>query len=289
MLAVAVALTGSGALLMSRTTSTAGASAALAAPRHPGLPVAVDLPSSTTTTAPPAPPPAPPPANPVVLVVGDSIADFTAESLAEQGAPAGVTVIDEATWGCGVMDGSPLTYVGHRQAEPDECAGWDDRWREAVLAYQPHVTMLMIGRWEVVDRVVGGEWRSIGDPVFDAELDARLEYAVSLLAWQGGRVVLTTAPYFFRSPAPDGGYWPEDEPWRVDRFNALVRAVAARHPGVVDVADFGRMLSPGGQFVAEVNGVPIRRDGVHLTPEGSAIAAGWLLPQLVMASAPRAQ
>ena len=222
---------------------------------------------------------------PAILVVGDSIAEFTGQALASAAAPSGAQVVNAAMEGCGVMAGTPLHYVGNDQQQPDGCDDWPTRWQSAVDTELPNVTLLMVGRWEVVDRVVDGQWRAIGDPVFDQDLDSRLETAVQILTSRGGTVVMTTAPYYRRAIPPGGGLYPEDEPSRVDAFNAEVRAVAARHPGRVVVADFGAELCPDGVYTDDVGGVRVRRDGVHLTDAGSSMVAGWLLPQLVSAAA----
>jgi hypothetical protein len=239
------------------------------------------------TTAAPVPPASTVPARlaPEVLVVGDSIAEFTGQALALYAAPTGTQVVNAAMEGCGVMAGTPLHYVGNEQQQPDGCDDWPTRWQADVDFALPNVTMLMVGRWEVVDRVVDGQWRAIGDPVFDQDLDNRLETAVQILTSRGGNVVMTTAPYYLRAIPPGGGLYPEDEPSRVDAFNAEVRAVAARHPGRVVVADFGAVLCPDGVYTDDVGGVRVRRDGVHLTADGSSMVAGWLLPQLLSAAA----
>lgn len=239
----------------------------------------------TTSTAPPAPPMPRQPTNAgVVLVVGDSIADFTAQSMRELAPGAGATVIDDAVWGCGIAQGGPFNYFGAVRPQPDNCDDWPQRWQAAVDRERPAVVMLMIGRWEVMDRVIPGGWSHIGLQPFDDYLDQRLELAVTILASRGAHVVITTSPYFHRGSRPDGSDYPEDQGWRVDRFNELVRAEAARHPDAVTVADFGALLSPGARFTMDVNGMQVRRDGVHLTPEGSRWAAGWLLPQLLAAA-----
>jgi hypothetical protein len=243
------------------------------------------LPRPPTTLPAPAPAlPRPPTRAGVVLVVGDSIADFTAQSMGEMAAGAGATVIDGAVWGCGVAQGGPFSYFGAVRPQPPNCDDWPQRWQTAVDRERPAVVMLMVGRWEVMDRAIAGGWSHIGLPPFDDYLTQRLEQAVMILASRGARVVITTSPYFRRGVRPDGSVYPEDEQWRVDRFNELVRAEAARHPDVVSVADFGGLLSPGAQFTFDVNGMKVRRDGVHLTPEGSRWAAGWLLPQLLAAA-----
>ncbi|MFB0619238.1 SGNH hydrolase domain-containing protein [Streptomyces sp. AGS-58] len=86
-----------------------------------------------------------------------------------------------------------------------------------------------------------------------------------------------TEPYNHRGERPDGGVWPEDQPQRVDHWNRLLRQVAGRRRGTVGILDLGRRLCPQGTFTWQVDGVQVRSDGVHLTPEG----VRWLQPSLV--------
>ncbi len=102
---------------------------------------------------------------------------------------------------------------------------------------------------------------------------------VAIAGSDGARVVLLTASYTRRSERPDGGLYPEDDPARVDAWNALLRQVATADAATV--LDLAGMTCPGGTFTWTVNGVRIRSDGLHFTPAGvMRIIAPWLLPQL---------
>lgn len=216
-----------------------------------------------------------------LLIVGDSIAELTARHLAEVAAPSGVSVVNGGVWGCGVAEGGPLRYFGAVTPQPPTCDGWAERWTGLVAAHDPDATLVIAGRWEVMDRIRDGVWTYIGEPAYDDYLRAQLDRAVAVLSARGGRVLLATAPYYLRGLRPDGGLWPEDEPGRVDRYNALVAELASAHPGVVSVVDLGERVTPGNGYVASVDGVVVRRDGVHLTDAGERWLAPWLLQQVV--------
>ncbi len=203
-----------------------------------------------------------------VLVVGDSVADGAAQSMAAVARDFGAAVVNRAVWGCGIVQGGPFRYFGALTMQPPQCDDWPTRWVQAVQSSGPQVAVLMVGRWELMDRVVGGSWSHIGEAPFDAYLRGKLDQAVEVLSARGAEVVITTAPYFRRGLRPDGGLYPEDEPERVDRYNSIVREVAARHPGRVAVVDLGARLTPDG-FTRVVDGTTVRgEDGVHLSPEG---------------------
>jgi hypothetical protein len=126
-----------------------------------------------------------------------------------------------------------------------------------------------------VDRVNEGQWSHIGDPTFDAYLTAELRRALDVLQAAGSRVVVTTVPYSRYGERPDGSLWPEDKPERVDRWNALLRREVAGREAVT-VMDLNKKLGPAGTYTAKVDGIKVRSDGIHLTPEG----VKWLLPWL---------
>jgi hypothetical protein len=199
----------------------------------------------------------------------------------------GLDVTDAALLGCGLARGGPYRYFGEVQPALDRCADWEARWSDLLDRYHPDVVALLVGRWEVMDRVHDGRWMHVGQPVFDAYLTDELERAVSVLSRRGATVTLLTAPAYHRGERPDGGSWPEDDVARVRRWNELLWEVAARHPGDVGVVDFGGRLSPGGRVVGVIDGVRVRNsDGVHVTPEGGRWLAPWLARELASLRAP---
>jgi hypothetical protein len=67
----------------------------------------------------------------------------------------------------------------------------------------------------------------------------------------------------------------------VDRWNALLSVVAARHPGRVQMAPLGLWFSPDGHFAQMVGGAVVREgDGIHFTGAAAAEVAPQLLPVL---------
>jgi hypothetical protein len=100
---------------------------------------------------------------------------------------------------------------------------------------------------------------------------------IGITASKGARVVLLKATYTHRAERPDGGLWPEDTPQRVDAWNTLL-ATHPKHPTILNLTE---VVCPGGTFTWTVNGLKIRSDGLHFTPDGvKQIIAPWLLPQL---------
>lgn len=224
-----------------------------------------------------------------VLVVGDSVAETIALWTRDAARREGIAITEHAVLGCGIARGGPYRYFGSIEQQPPKCEDWPERWASVRAAERPHVVLLVVGRWEVMDRMHQGTWRHVGDPTFDAYLASELDRAVEVLIADGARLALATTPYFRRGERPDGGLWPEDEEARVDRFNEIVRDVVASHPGTVTAVELNAKTTDApGQYARSVDGVRLRSDGVHFTREGGRFLGPWLLPQLRALVAPPA-
>ena len=222
------------------------------------------------------------------MVIGDSLASLLAQRLVPEASRYGVEVVDRAVWGCGIVRGGPYRYVGQVDDQMPKCDQWPERWAADVAEIHPDVVLVLVGRWEVMDRVHDGRWMHLGDPDYDAYLVSELEAALPVLTAGGARVALCTAPYYHRdTPKPPNGAWPEDDPARVNRENQLFRGFAARHPEAVSIVDLGGRLSPNGRFTRVVDGVTVRaQDGVHLAADIGRWSAPWLLPDIRGAAPP---
>jgi peptidoglycan/LPS O-acetylase OafA/YrhL len=207
-----------------------------------------------------------------VAVFGDSVAWTMMRYLPPT---PGLSFTNYTTIGCGIARGGPYRYVGETLSQKPECDAWPARWSQRINHDRPDVVLLIVGRWELVDRVNEGDWTHIGDDAFDAYLHGELQRALDILTSTGARVVVTTEPYNRRGERPDGSLYPEDQPKRADRWNTLLRSVIGKRPDVT-VLDLNEKLCPDGYYTNKVDGIKMRMDGVHPTPE----AVKWLTPWL---------
>ncbi|MCB9416458.1 MAG: acyltransferase family protein [Mycolicibacterium sp.] len=221
----------------------------------------------------PAPPAHAGPRPHTVAVFGDSIAWTIMRYLPPT---PGISFLDRTTIGCGVVRGGPYRYSGRSLEQKPECDTWPERWSERIAHDRPDVVLLTIGRWETVDRMWRGDWTHIGDSDFDEYLEAELRRALEILGSSGARIVVTTEPFNRHGERSDGTLYPEDQPSRVRRWNTMLRTVVADLPNV-DVLDLNAKLAPNGTYTAKINGVLVRSDGVHPTPN----AVKWMTPWLV--------
>jgi peptidoglycan/LPS O-acetylase OafA/YrhL len=192
----------------------------------------------------------------------------------------GLTVTVRAMQGCGIARLPEIIQLDAGHTNYPACPTWDARWRRGLAADDPDVAVILLDRWELMDRRLDGEWRHVGEPEYDAYLMAELDLAVTIAGSRGARVVLLTAPYTRRSERPDGSLYDEDKPERVDAWNHLLWRMANSRRNVA-VIDLNRHVCPDGEFTWTVDGVQVRSDGLHFTEFGvQQIIAPWLLPQL---------
>lgn len=228
-----------------------------------------------------------------VLLVGDSVA--YALGLGMPARAPGFVFSNQGYIGCGVARGGATSFPGYVQ--PPACLTWPQRWSSLVDTFRPDVTLVLLGRWEVLDRVHNGRWMHLGQATFDAYLTGELRLAVRVLTHFGGRVAFLTPPCNSHALADvaSPGRLPPDDAARVARLIQLEQAVVARHPGLTTMVPFAQLICPGGAFVRTRDGQPFRTpDGVHLEPYAGALftrvqlpgVLGWLRrPVAVPASA----
>jgi hypothetical protein len=254
-----------------------------------------------------------------VLLAGDSIAETLAWGLDNGDQPWHVKVNSSSLTtliGCGVTQATPIDYGGLLGPTESYCQDWQESYRKAVEQVDPAISMLLAGRWEIADAMYQGKMRNILDPVYASYVEAQLTNAIDILSNGGkAKVVLLTAPYsaWKTEPAQPLGlpscspgcnrHFPEDDPARVDAYNAILREIAASDPGEVTVVDLNAEVDPGGEFTPCVQpsghavscsapgSIPLRNsDGIHFFVPSSAAGAPplwggewlrpWLLPKL---------
>jgi peptidoglycan/LPS O-acetylase OafA/YrhL len=215
---------------------------------------------------------------PRVTFFGDSISWVIGTYLP---AHPGMWTSDRAIQGCGIATLPAILQLGTPHTNYPGCTSWQKRWQKGVDKDQPDVAVIELNRWELMDRQYQGRYQHVGDPAYDQYLTGQLERAIDVAGSRGAAVVLLTAAYTRRAEKPDGSLYPEDQPTRVDAWNSLLRAIAARHRDTVTLLDLNPIVCPNGKFTWKVGGLRVRSDGLHYTPAAvKRIIAPWLLPKL---------
>jgi hypothetical protein len=167
------------------------------------------------------------------------------------------------------------------------CPHWRQAWASLVARTNPDVVVVLLGRWETIDRLYDGRWTSVGSPAFDRHLRAELGQLIDIVSAHGAKVAFLTLPFIAQTTEqPDGSPWDMNLPSRTDAYNADVRAAVAAHPHQAVVLDLNQMLDPAGRYTSDVDGVRVRSyDDEHISLAGGELLRGELLPSLVQLGA----
>jgi len=241
--------------------ATGSGTLAAAPVRSPG-------PSSASSASSPSGPPGAPT---TVLMLGDSTALTLGLGLSFDAARYDATLVDKGILGCGVAvvpevsrHGGDATVAAPCNPVTPASGQWPALWTGWIDRYHPAVVAVLAGRSEVSTVEWEGRSTDILDPAFAAYVRQQLQRAVDVGSSGGAAVVLFTAPCYDSGEQFDGAPWPEDQPDRLDAYNALVRQVVAANPQRATLIDLDGLVCPGGTFKTKIDGVTVRApDGVH--------------------------
>jgi len=219
-----------------------------------------------------------------VLLVGDSVGLSLGWGFEAAGPTLGLSTWKRGGMGCGFLSvDEERDDNGEWVSERAElCKRWRAGWASDVQAFRPDAVVMLFGPWDTLDLKVGGNVLEVGSPEWHAYARSQLQSAVDTFSSGGAKVILLTAPCFkprdmALAPTISGQHL---KVWPVEPLNGLYREFASQHPEV-SVVDLDGFICPGGEYSdLTIDGVEIRSDGVHFTPEGAAIVARWLAPQI---------
>ena len=142
----------------------------------------------------------------------------------------GASVDNQGIVGCGPDPDTVVNIEGSVTQAAQGCAGWQQHWKELIDRQDPDVVAVLLGRWEVSDRIIDGHWTRIGEPAWDRIYAAELGQAISILSSHGAHVVVFTLPYITQTTeAPDGTPWDINQPARTNQCTTWC-ARLARYP-----------------------------------------------------------
>jgi peptidoglycan/LPS O-acetylase OafA/YrhL len=135
------------------------------------------------------------------------------------------------------------------------------------------VTVVGVGGAFLYGIHVRGKWTLACQPRWDSLFEEGLHLHLSDLASSASQLWLATAPY------PLGPY---DDPARreqLDCINRSIRKIAEKHPRF-RLLELAEMVCPEGECTREVNGLPLRADGVHFDVVAAAELGRRVLAKL---------
>ncbi len=150
---------------------------------------------------------------------------------------------------------------------------------------QPDVVVVVFGPWDTLELKVGGRLLEVGTSGWRAYALNELSHAVDVLSSDGAEVMLLTAPCFKpRDLEIDAAAKVRLDPQRVKDLNDLYWEFARQHADRVVIADLNHLACPEGEYTdVTIDGVDLREDGVHFTPDGADVVARWLMPEIIAA------
>ena len=217
------------------------------------------------------------------LLLGDSLALTLGIGLGDQSRAWGITIDNKSAIGCDLDPGTTVDVMGTVSPAAGGCPDWRASWTGLVDRERPDVVVVLLGRWECLDRLWGGRWTHVGESAFDRHLVAELGQVIDIGSAHGAKVALLTLPYIAQTTEqPDGSPWDMNLPSRTDAYNADVRRAVAEHPHQATVIDLNKLLDPGGHYTSYIRGVRVRSyDDEHISTAGGQLLRATLLPELV--------
>jgi hypothetical protein len=206
----------------------------------------------------------------MLVVIGDSTG-LTLGAALQATAPKGTTVLNKSLFGCGLAIGSEASndppnpglamFTACNSATP-RAAQWPALYAKALQRAGHDDTVLFVaGTWEVVDILRNGRWVNITQPAFQHyELD-QMRNLVRIATAHGAHFILTTLPALPGGPTPSDR---QDAERRRLIYNHLVLSAAKEFPKRVSVVNLAKVLSPGGVYRQDLDGVQVRAGlGLH--------------------------
>lgn len=217
------------------------------------------------------------------LLLGDSIALTLGIGLGQHARAWGITLDNKSAIGCDLDPATTVNVMGTVSPAAGGCPDWRPYWSGLVGRERPDVVVVLLGRWESLDRLYGGRWTHVGEAAFDRHLVAELGQVIDIGSAHGAKVAMLTLPYIAQTTEqPDGSPWDMNLPSRTNAYNADVRRAVAEHPHQASVIDLNKLLDPQGHYTSYIHGVRVRSfDDEHISTAGGQLLRSALLPELV--------
>jgi peptidoglycan/LPS O-acetylase OafA/YrhL len=220
---------------------------------------------------------------PVVALIGDSVARSLDPAFSRLARDRRWTYVLAAANGCRIS--TLLTsYQGQVRPMDARCHETTPRLLDRLLADWNPETIVAIDRWEIIDAALpDGRVVPSGTPEHVALVEGSLADAARRLTSRGARLVFVELPPILSADcgAPGARSLSRCHPAVRDDavqepYNEALRRIARQVPRVTTVS-ITDALCPRGTCAWDIDGMVLRFDGLHFTPEASR----WLAPRLL--------
>jgi peptidoglycan/LPS O-acetylase OafA/YrhL len=210
---------------------------------------------------------------PKVLLLGDSVAASIAAPVIDDPGDYGVDAVRSTVQGCqAVWDGNHR--VRGIEGEITRPAACPAGVAQLVGEERPDAVVVLYGGWVNADYELDGAWVGACDAPYQAALRTRFTQVVHDARSSDAPVFVVNAPRSTNTFRQD------DTDERTACANDVMESVAAGVDGV-QLIDLDGWLCPKGTCTEQMDGLPVRTDGVHFTGPGGAVVSQWLFEQVL--------
>jgi hypothetical protein len=217
-----------------------------------------------------------------VIIGGDSVAWSLGIGLsAVRAMPVNTRLRTIAEISCTATPGLAVASGG--SFEGGACADWHADWQKAAFALQTDVVVALWGPWEVYDHIDGDKTLHPGTRAFGEAYRRSLRQGMdaTIAADPNVRFAFLTVPcYEEQNPRLGGVDSPRNDRSLVAWVNDQTAAVAREYGARAMLIDLGPLLCPHGKIVHEIDGVPVRNDGVHFTNQITPVVWQFITERL---------
>lgn len=208
-----------------------------------------------------------------VMLIGDSLAFSLGLGQMIEEHNYGVELANAAILGCAFHTGGEINVSGTWQSPPAGCPGALGQWRADERAFRPQAVIVELGYRDEFDWRTNGGVIHLGQPKFDAGVEAEIERYIRVLGAGNTPILFLSVPFANPRPQPDGSPSPAGSAARHARINSLLRTAASGAATPVQVLNIDRVVAPGHRYQREVNGKLCRFDGIHFAIYCSELVA----------------
>jgi peptidoglycan/LPS O-acetylase OafA/YrhL/lysophospholipase L1-like esterase len=220
---------------------------------------------------------------PKILLVGDSVVWSTLPGYEQWNAAHASQVHVDAYFSVACTIGEPASVrsLGVVEEPNETCTRFRADLPATLARADYDAIVVMMGHKDMSERQLGGQWRHLGDPVFDTWMGPQVDSLADILATEGAPVLWMQLPQLRIARANDPtSHWDlylDNDPARIARLNQIVSEELEGRPtfSFVDLPGWLR-TQPGGEV-----GTGTRPDGVHFSARGAARFSDWLVPQIL--------
>ncbi|MCB1027451.1 MAG: SGNH/GDSL hydrolase family protein, partial [Microthrixaceae bacterium] len=224
-----------------------------------------------------------------VLMLGDSVAWSIGSNFQGDSKPQDQSLLlwNQAEFAC-YPDPAPGPRLGVAGEVVTECADWAERWPAYLDEFSPQIVLVPVSQWMVLDRRVDGRLIEFDSDEMRDRIKAFYGQTIDVLGQDGALVVLATViPNVPSSKSISTDAELAEIQRREVALNSVIAELVAERSDDADLIDLAGWICDGTECQEEVDGVQLRPDGGHFTPESSPLAGAFLTGELERIAAER--